>query len=343
MLNSDNEIIFPSKPRVVLEEGNKGVYEIDGLHAGYGHTLGNAIRRIVLSSLPGAAITTVKIDGVSHEFSTVPGVKEDVITILLNLKQIKFELVGNEPQKATLSVSGAKKIQAKDIKLPSQVKVLNKDAEIATLADKKSKLKMEITIERGFGYVPREALKKEKVETGTMILDAIFTPIKRVNYEVENMRVGDRTDYNRLRFLVETDGSIAPKDAMENSIKILIKQLSAIVDFSDKEVEKVMKETEEKQREVAESKARKEEETVEAEEKKEDEEAEEEEQDFLKTRVEDLGLSNRTQNALVKASIRTVGGLARKKKEDLAEIDGVGDKAVNEIKRALGNFGLILK
>ncbi len=344
MLDSDYEIILPSKPRVVLEEGNKGVYEIDGLYAGYGHTLGNAIRRVVLSSLPGAAITTVKIDGVNHEFSTITGVKEDVVMILLNLKQIKFDLSGDEPQKATLSVTGAKKATAKDFKVPAQVKVLNKDFEIANLTDKKAKLKMEITIEKGLGYVPREVLKKDKVETGVMILDAIFTPVRRVNYEVENMRVGERTDYNRLRFLVETDGSITPKEAMENSIKILIKQLSAVVDFSDKDVKKIMEEAEAKQREVIESKVKKEKETIEAEEEKEkDEDAEEEEQDFLKTRIEDLGLSNRTQNALVKASIRTVGGLARKKKEDLAEIEGVGEKAINEIKRALGNFGLILK
>jgi len=342
MSDFDYEIILPSRPRVVLEEGNKGVYEIDGLYAGYGHTLGNVIRRVVLSSLPGAAITTVKIDGVSHEFSTIPGIKEDVVMILLNLKQIKFDLSGNESQKITLSATGAKKVQAQDFKVPAQVKVLNKELEIATLTDKKSKLKMEVTVEKGLGYVPREILKKDKVETGVMILDAVFTPIRRVNYEVENMRVGERTDYNRLRFLIETDGSISPKDAMENSIKILIKQLSSVVDFSDKETEKILEETKAKQKEAEERKTKKEKETVETNEEEEKKE-EEIEQDFLKTRIEDLGLSNRTQNALVKASIRTVGGLTRKKKEDLSQIEGVGDKAINEIKRALGNFGLILK
>lgn len=339
---SEFEIILPSKPRVVLEEGNKGVYEIDGLYAGYGHTMGNAIRRVVLSSLPGAAITSVKIEGVSHEFSTIPGIKEDVIMILLNLKQIKFDFSGSEPHKVTLSVSGVKKVQAKDLKVPSQVKILNKDAEIASLTDKKSKLKMEITIEKGLGYVPREILKKDRVEAGVMILDAIFTPVRRVNYEVENMRVGERTDYNRLRFLIETDGSITPREAMENSLKILIKQLSAIVDFSEKETRKIIEETKTKQEEAEKSKVRKEKEATKTERDEEEEEGEVE-QDFLKTRIEDLSLSNRTQNALAKASIRTVGGLTKKRKEDLAEIEGVGEKAINEIKRALGNFGLILK
>lgn len=341
MPDSDHEIILPSRPRVVLEEGNKGVYEIDGLYAGFGHTLGNAIRRVALSSLPGAAITTVKIDGVNHEFSTISGVKEDVVMILLNLKQIRFDISGSEPQKIILSVSGEKKVQAKDFKVPAQVKVLNGDAEIATLTDKKSKLKMEITVEKGLGYVPRETLKKEKVETGVIILDAIFTPIRRVNYEVENMRVGERTDYNRLRFLIETDGSISPKEAMENSLKILIKQLSSIVDFSDKETEKMLEETKTQQKKVEEGKVKKEKDTPETEEGEKEEE--ETERDFLKTRIEDLGLSNRTQNALIKTGIRTVGGLTRKKKDDLSQLEGIGDKAINEIKRALGNFGLILK
>src|SRR3989304_2241100 len=183
----DYSIILPSKPRVVSEEETKGVYEIDGLYAGYGHTLGNSLRRVILSSLPGNAITVVKIDGVNHEFSTISGIKEDVIMILLNLKHVRFKMHSDEPQKATISVSGVKNVTASDIKTSSQLEVLNKDVHIATLTDKNVKLNMELTIERGLGYVPREVLRKDKLEVGTIVLDAAFTPVRRVNYEVENM------------------------------------------------------------------------------------------------------------------------------------------------------------
>ncbi|MBU1178887.1 DNA-directed RNA polymerase subunit alpha [Patescibacteria group bacterium] len=344
----DYEIVLPMKPRAVLEDGAKGTYEIDCIYAGYGYTLGNALRRIILSSLPGAAITTVKIGGVSHEFSTLPGVKEDVITILLNLKRMRFKLMGDEPQKATLSMRGQKKIAAGDFKIPSQLVILNKDQEVATLADKKSKIDIEITVEKGLGYIPREILKKEKVETGILMLDAVFTPVRRVNYEVENMRVGERTDFNRLRFFIETDGSITPREALEDSIKILIRQLSAIVEMSEKEVEEIIEETKLKQKELEESRKVKQRVHLKEESMREDAEMQsetkkEEPEEFLKTRIEDLNLSGRTMNALSKAGIRTVGGLTRKKEEDLLKIGGLGDKALNEIRRALGNFGLILK
>jgi DNA-directed RNA polymerase subunit alpha len=341
------EINLPAKPRIVLEEGTKGVYEIDGIYAGYGHTLGNSLRRIVLSSLPGAAITTVKMEGINHEFSTIQGIKEDVITMLLNLKQIRFKFSDDQPQKATLSANGKKDVKAGDFKIPPSLEILNKDKRIATLTDKNAKLNIEITIEKGLGYVPREVLKRDKLETGTLMLDAIFTPIRRVNYEVENMRIGERTDYNRLRFLIETDGSITPREALENSIKILIKQLSAIVDISEKETEKIIKETKKKQKETEEKKEEEKKEEKEQEKKeieiKKTVKEEKTEEDFLKTRIEDLNFSNRTLNALSKASIRTIGGLVRKRGEDLLKIEGVGDKAINEIRRALGNFGLILK
>lgn len=340
---NENEIILASKPRAIKEDGFKGTYEIDGLYAGYGYTLGNSLRRVILSSLPGAAITTVKIENFSHEFSTIPGVKEDVITILLNLKQIRFRLEGDEPsQKATLSVKGAKKITAKDFKIPSQLEVLNTDKEIATLTDKKSELKMEITVERGLGYVPREILKKEKVESGVLMLDAMFTPIRRVNYEVENMRVGDRTDYNRLRFVIETDGSITPREALENSIKILIKQLHAIVGIAEEEIEKTTEQIKLLEEELAQNQPDESDSAVSGT-RSSAEKEEEMKEDFLKTRVEDLKIPQRTQNVLSKAGIRTVGGLAKKKEEDLLKVPGLGKKALNEIRRALGNFGIILK
>jgi len=328
------DIILPSKTRVVSEEGKtKGIYEIDGLYAGYGYTFGNTLRRVLLSSLPGVAATAVKIDGVSHEFSTIPGVKEDVVLILLNLKQLRFNLHGDEPQIIKLSVKGPKKIIAKDLEAPSQVEILNKELPIATLTTKDAKLKFELTVEKGLGYVPREALQKEKVDIGTLVLDAIFTPIRRVNYEVENMRVGDRTDYNRLRFVIETDGSISPADALDQAVKITIKQLEAIAgiaeeaeEISSKEAEKDSEETEEIDNEKSEKK-----------------EGNAPENETLKTRIEDLKLSSRASGALSAAGVRTIGGLTRKKESDLLEIEGVGKKAVDQIKQALAELGLSLK
>lgn len=342
-MTEEFEIVLPSTPHVISEEGRKGVYEIEGLYAGYGNTLGNSLRRIILSSLPGSAITTVKIDGVSHEFSTISGVKEDVIEILLNLKQVRFKFEGSEPQDMTLSIKGRKVVTAGDFNASSQAEVLNKNQVIATLTDKNAKLEMKITVEKGLGYVPKEVLKKDKLETGVLMLDAAFTPVRRVNYEIENMRVGEKTDYNKLRFTIETDGSISPREAFEASIKTLIKQLSAIVKISDKEMDSIIKESKEKQQKQEEVRLEREEErkiVIEPEEEKVEESSEE---DSLKTRIEELTLSSRTLNALSKASIRTVGGLARKKEEDLLNIEGIGDKGINEIRRALGNFGLILK
>ncbi len=327
------DIILPSKPRIISEEDNKGIYEIDGLYAGYGYTFGNALRRVLLSSLPGAAATAVKIDGVSHEFSTIPGVKEDVVLILLNLKQLRFKLHSDEPQTVTLSAKGQKKITAKDLEVPSQVEILNKDLPIATLTTKDAKLKLELTVEKGLGYVPREVLQKEKVDIGTLILDAIFTPIRKVNYEVENMRVGDRTDYNRLRFVIETDGSISPMDALDQAIKITIKQLEAIADIVKTEEvspEKEEKVSEESEEESGEKFERKEEEGV-------------LETETLKTRIEDLKLPARVSSSLSAAGVRTIGGLTKKKESDLLEIEGVGKKAVDQIKQALAELGLTLK
>ena len=328
----DYKIGLPSKPKKVFEEGNSGVYEISGLYAGYGHTLGNSLRRIILSSIPGAGITSVKIEGVPHEFSKISGIKEDVITILLNLKKVRFKMNTDEPQTVKISAGGITNIAAKDIEVPSQLEVMNKKEHIATLTSKESKLNIEFTVEKGLGYVSREELKKDKVSTGTIVLDAVFTPIKKVNYEVENMRVGDRTDYNRLRISVETDGSITPAEALEKSIETVIHHLKAIIGFQEKE--KV------KSAPCGEKEAEEREEEREGEERKEIKGGDKE---VLKTRVQDLELSARTLNALETAGIRTLGGLVKKKESDLMEIEGAGKKVVQEIKRALGNYGLILK
>src|SRR3990167_711095 len=225
-------ITLPSKPRIVSEEGVQGVYEIDSLYPGYGHTLGNSLRRIILSSLPGATVTSVKIEGVPHEFATIEGMRESVIELLLNLKKVHFILHGDEPQAIKLKAKGTKSVTAADLDLPSQVEIMNPDQHIAELSGK-NEFEMEATIERGLGYIPREVLTKEKVDIGTIALDATFTPIRRVNYEVENMRVGDRTDFNRLRILIETNGTIAPRTALEQSIETMIHQLSSIIGFQE--------------------------------------------------------------------------------------------------------------
>lgn len=312
-------ITLPSKPRVVSEEGAEGVYEIDGLYPGYGHTLGNSLRRIILSSLPGAAITSVKIEGVEHEFSTLPGVREDVVTILLNLKKLRFEVLTQEPQTVTLKIKGAQKVSGADLELPGQVRLLNPNSYICEVTDK-SGIEAEFRVERGLGYVPRESLKKERVDIGEISVDAIFSPIRRVNYEVENMRVGDRTDFNRLRVSIETDGTLPPRQALEQAIEIMITQLKAVVGFREESIESAAPAAGEAAAPAAENAS-----------------------EALKTRIEDLELGSRTVSALEKANIRTVGGLARKKEQDLLEIEGLGPKAIQEIKRALANFGIVLK
>ncbi len=315
----------PSQPKVVSEKGNAGSYQIDNLYPGYGHTLGNSLRRIILSSIPGAAVTSVKINGVHHEFSTIEGVKEDVVRIMLNLKQVRFELVGDEPQTATLSIKGPKEVKASDLSLPGQLRVLTPDEHIASITGK-AELDLEIRVEKGLGYVPKEVHHKDKVEVGVVTMDAVFTPIKRVTYDVENMRVGDRTDFNRLKMFIETDGTLTPREALEQSIRIMIDQLKAIVGFEEPAIPEVSFEKEESG------------EALEG-----GEVTEESSKEFLKTRIETLSLSTRTENALTSANIRTVGGLVRKKEEDLFSVEGLGEKGVQEIRRALANYGITLK
>lgn len=319
---SSHSIILPSKPRIVKEDAVSGVYEIDGLYPGFGHTLGNSLRRIILSSIPGASITSLSIDGVKHEFSAINGIREDVIAIILNLKKTRFKLHGDDAQKATLHIKGAKVVTAKDITLPSQLEVMNEDQYICEATAKDVDLAIEITVEKGLGYVPREVLIKDKADIGTIVLDASFTPIRRASYEVENMRVGDRTDHNRLRISIETDGTITPHEALESSIHTMISQLQSIVGFREQVIESVKEEPQATSVESFDSL---------------------DVTDVSKTKIEDLGLSTRTENALVSASIRTAGGLTRKTEEDLLATDGLGEKGIQEIKKVLADIGLSLK
>ena len=325
---ADYTILLPSKPKVISEEGESGVFEIEGLYPGYGHTLGNSLRRIILSSLPGVAITSVKITGVSHEFSVLEGVKEDVITMLLNLKKIRMRFSTDEPQTLYLKVKGPstqteeKIVRASDLEVPGQVEILTPDEVIATIIGKNTVLDMEIKAEKGLGFMPKEMIEKSRVDIGTIALDGIFTPIRRASYEVENMRVGDRTDFNKLRMSIETDGTVSPSFALSSAIEIMINQLKAIVGF--REDEPVVE-----GKGVREGRGSAERTAIDPE--------------VLKTRVESLDISPRARSALSLANIRTVGGLARKKEKDLLEIDGLGAKGIQEIKKALGEFGIILK
>jgi DNA-directed RNA polymerase subunit alpha len=321
---SNHNIIIPSKPKIIREEGSNGVYEIDGLYPGYGHTLGNSLRRIILSSIPGAAVTGVKIKGVEHEFSSVNGVKEDVITILLNLKKLRIKLSTDESQTLTIKAKGIKKIIAKDIDFPGQVEILNPELHIVEMTDKNAELDIEITVEKGLGYVSKDILHKDRVDIGMISLDATFTPIRKANYEVENMRVGDRTDFNRLRISIETDGTLTAKEALEDSITLMITQLKSIVGFKEEEVEVVELKKSSQDSENSEPK-------------------QELDVEFLKTRIDAIGLSPRTVKALANANIRTVGGLARKKEVDILDVEGLGSKGVQEIKKILSNYGITLK
>ncbi|MDO8676633.1 MAG: DNA-directed RNA polymerase subunit alpha [Candidatus Azambacteria bacterium] len=319
----ETNIYLPKAPKLVKQiSPNRAVFEIEELYPGYGLTIGNALRRVILSSLPGAAITSVKIKDVNHEFSTVPGVLEDVVEIILNLKQIRFKVHSVEPQTATLKVRGEKEVTGKDIKLSSQIEIMNPNTHIATLSSKNASLEMEMKIEKGLGYSGVESRKSEKQEVGGIAIDAIFTPIRMINYEIEDMRVGDKTNYNRLRFDIETDGSITPQEALTDASNILINHYKIIA----LGIIKTKQEGKEIEQEVVKKESKK-----------------EEEPDILKTKVEDLKLSNRTQNILISNHLKNVGGITKLSEHDLMKLEGLGDKAIKEIRKTLGKLGLTLK
>lgn len=305
-------ISLSRSPKIIAKKENKATFEIEALYPGFGVTIGNSLRRVLLSSLLGAAITQVKIKGVQHEFSTIPGVKDDVISILLNLKQLRFRIYTDEPQRATLKVKGEKKVKGSDFKLPAQVELVNKDFPVTTLTDKNAELEMEIQIEKGVGYLPVERRKQEKAEIGVILIDAIFTPIRKVAFKVENMRVGERTDFDRLILDIETDGTITPEDAFFQASEILTQHFIFLgKEFKPKE-------------EPAKEKRAKEEGPKEI-------------------KIEDLNLSTRISNALLENNIKTVAGVLRKNEKTLLELKGIGKKGLKEIKKALKKLGLELK
>lgn len=321
-------IPLPNKPKYIKKEGDLFLFEIEPCYPGYGHTLGNALRRVLLSSLEGAAATTVKISGVKHEFSTIPYIQEDVIEIILNLKQLRFKMHSTEPVRLTLKAKGEGTVKAKNFKCPTQVEIVNKEHHIATLTDKKASLDLEIQVERGLGYVPREERGREKLEVGAIALDAIFSPIEQVFYNVENMRVGERTDYNKLIIGVKTDKSIDAKDALKKAAGILADHFSRISEKPEKKerlrLEKKEAEVKIKEKEKAKAKPKP-------------------KVDPKKLKVEELDISSKVKKILKANKIKTVAGILQKKEISLEVLKGLGPQGIKEIKRAIGRLGLILK
>jgi len=299
-------ISLPQKPKCEIINDKSGLFEINGCYPGYGTTLGNALRRVLLSSLPGTAITSVKIKGASHEFSTIPNIMEDVIQIILNLKQVRLRLYGDEPAKISLKAKGEKKISAAMIECPSNVEVVNKEAHIATITSPKGEIEMEMEVANGIGYVPVEQQEREKKEVGVIAVDAIYTPIRKVNYTISNMRVGKKTDFEKISLEIVTDGSLSPKDAFSQAINILVDQFSTLKTFQEGEEGEKTKIREKKK------------ETEEDDKKKDEKESPE------KTEIAELkNLSTRTLNVLEKNKIKNVGDIIKMSEEKMNELEGM--------------------
>lgn len=318
-------ITLPQKPKFTSINEKTGKFEIEGCYPGYGTTLGNALRRVLLSSLAGSAITAVKIKGATHEFSTIPNVLEDVIQIILNLKQVRLKTYKDEPIKLTLKAKGEHEIKAGMIQCPSDAEVINKDAHIATITSPKGELQMEIEVGSGIGYVPVEQKEREEKEIGVISVDAIYTPVRRVNYSVENMRVGKKTDYEKITLEIVTDGTVAPEEAFSRAVRILVDQFQTLSELEQEE------DKDEKREEMIA-------------EKPSQEKSEPEEEDATKKEVSALkGLSTRTFNVLEKNNLRTIGEVVSYNETELADLEGMGAKGLKEIKKAVGEFGLNLR
>ncbi|MBI2357150.1 DNA-directed RNA polymerase subunit alpha [Candidatus Dojkabacteria bacterium] len=310
--------------KVVTEEGNTGSYEITPLPKGYGHTLVNSLRRILLSSLSGSAITSVRIKGVEHEYSALEGMKEDVVEVILNLKQLKFKVTSDDPQICKLEVKGKGAITGKDIKLPAGVELSNPDVEIATLTDEKASLLMELVVEKGIGN--READDEVRSEVGRIPVDADFSPIVNVNFEVSDARKGQITNLDSVKITIETDGSIEPKQALLDSAKRLqdfAGKVMVALGVSKKEVEQRAEETSAIP-EVVESVA-----SV--------------EDEVSSWKVEDLPISKRSKSGLLAGGFQTVGDFANAKVSDLLELPGFGNKSLNEVVELMKQYGIEIK
>jgi len=309
------EIEKPKIERVDEKNDNTyGKFVIEPLERGYGITLGNSLRRVLLSSLPGAAVTSVKIENVLHEFSTIPGVLEDTTEIILNLKKLSMKIHSEEPQTLIIAATEPGVVKAGDIQAPADVEILNPDLHIATL-EEDGRLYIEMTAVNGRGYVPADRNKEPGQPIGVIPIDSLFSPIRRVNYKVEDTRVGQHTDYDKLSFEVWTDGSILPDEAISLGAKVLSKHLSLFINLTE---------------EVAEVEI--------LDEKEEDDKAK-----VLEMTVEELDLSVRSYNCLKRAGINTVEELIQRTEEDMMKVRNLGKKSLEEVRRKLAELGLSLR
>ena len=308
------EIVKPTITKEIDENGHYGKFVVEPLERGYGTTLGNCMRRILLSSLPGAAITSVKIDGILHEFSTIPCVKEDVTEIILNLKRLAVRINGDENKRAIINAVGPKEVTAADIIVDADTEIFNPDLHIATLADNAT-LVMEMNLTSGRGYVPAEQNKKENTPIAEIPVDSIFTPVKKVNFTVDNTRVGQVTDFDKLTLELWTDGSITPEEGVSIGAKIMQEHLNLFIGLgSDVDEMEFMIEKDEDRKVKA-----------------------------LEMTIEDLELSVRSFNCLKRASINTVEELTQRSEEDMMKVRNLGMKSLVEVKNKLAELGLSLK
>lgn len=310
------------KPKIeiaeISEDNRYGKFVCEPLERGYGTTFGNSLRRMLLSSLEGAAITSIRIDGVLHEFSTIPGVRDDVTNIVLNLKELCLKMSGNEPRIIRIDVEGEKEVTAADIICDADIEILNPDLHIATV-NEDGKLKIEMTVERGRGYVPADKNKKPDDTIGVIPIDSIFSPVKRVNYTVQDTRVGNVTDYDRLILEVWTDGSLRPEEAVSKAAGILVMHLKLF-----QNMDSLPEEEEEEEASFP-------------------EEEEDNSSKVLDMTIEDLDLSVRSFNCLKRANINTVADLAEKTEDDMMKVRNLGRKSLEEVKKKLEELGLTLK
>ena len=307
-------------PKITHEEvtENRGVFVIEPLDRGFGYTFGNSLRRVLLSSLEGSAVTSVKIEGVAHEFTTLPGVREDVTDVILNLKQLVCRLHGESPEvEVRLNKKGAGTVTAADIEAPAELEILNPELEIANLSDK-GRLEITLTIGRGRGYVPSELNRGPQHTIGVIPVDSIFSPVRRVSYDVEAARVGQRTDYDKLRLDITTDGSVEPKDALGQAAEILIRQLAIFTD-----IERIEGFGEAAQAETAAEPALA--------------------HGMENFPIEELELGVRSYNCLKRVGIETIGDLTSKSENELAAIPNFGRKSIEEVRETLAAHGLTLK
>jgi DNA-directed RNA polymerase subunit alpha len=300
----------PALASVDEHSATSATFAIEPLHAGYGNTLGNSLRRVLLSSIEGAAIVAFRIEGATHEFTTVEGVKEDVVDIMLNLKNVRLKVHSDQPIELRLEKKGAGVVTAGDIKTTADVEIINKDQVIATIDDPKKSVLIDLVVEAGRGYRTIEDSSEERLHSDMIALDAVFSPVLRVRYKVDNTRVGQETNLDKLLLTVDTDGSLSPREAFEEAAAVLVNQYTALAGSTTVEAAPALGQVSE------------------------------DEVNELNTSIEELNLTARTANALINNDIRTVHDLVTLSEQDLRELKGFGSKALDEVKDKLAELEL---